>query len=392
MRNDLEKRDICIVGGGMVGSALALGLAKLGLQVTIIEKHLPIEYDPAQGPDIRVSAISAQSEKLLNSLGAWANIQSMRTCAYRRLSVWEREDCRTDFNASDLHHTHLGHIIENRLVQLGIHHAIGLFNNVEWVTAQSLKHIDFGEPARLTFENGETISADLVVAADGANSFVRQLACIGTHGWQYQQKAMGILIKTHTQQQDITWQKFTPQGPLAFLPLYDGYASLVWYGDDSQIKTLSTLNDDKLKDHIIQHFPDELVDFDVIDKASFPLTRMHANQYVKNNLVLVGDAAHTINPLAGQGVNLGFKDVGLLLTCIQEALEKGYPLSQTHYLDKYQRTRKADNLLMMSAMDGLYTLFSNDNTLLTGIRNLGLKIADKSGPLKVQVMKYAMGI
>ena len=246
--------------------------------------------------------------------------------------------------------------------------------------------------ATVKFDDGEQLECDLVVAADGANSMARQLAAIGTQGWQYQQKAMGILIKTRGSQQDITWQKFTPSGPLAFLPLYDGFASLVWYGNDDLMKSLQGMNDTGLKQHIQANFPDELIDFEVLEKASFPLTRMHANQYVKRNLVLVGDAAHSINPLAGQGVNLGFKDVAVLLNAIDSALETGNSVFDPQYLEQYEKKRRADNLLMMTTMDALYTLFSNDNSLLSGIRNLGLKLADKSGPLKVQVMKYAMGI
>lgn len=388
----MDKQDICIVGGGMVGSAVALGAARLGLRVCIFESHMPAPFNDEQGPDIRVSAISAQSESLLNKLGAWHLIQGMRTCPYRRLSVWEQQDCRTDFNANDLHKTHLGHIVENRLIQLGLHQALQQYENVKWETEHKVDHISFGATPSVELSDGKQISADMLVAADGANSIVRQQAGIGTQGWQYAQQAMGVLIKTHSDQQDITWQQFTPNGPLAFLPLYDGYASLVWYAGADKIKQLRTLKPSQLKQQIVEHFPPHLGEFDVLQTASFPLTRMHANQYVKGNLVLVGDAAHTINPLAGQGVNLGFKDVAMLLDCIEGVQDKNGGLSEPIGLLDYERKRRKDNLLMMTAMDGLYALFSNENKLLTGLRNLGLTLADKSGPLKLQVMKYAMGI
>lgn len=388
----MDKQDICIVGGGMVGSAVALGMAKLGLKVCVVEPHMPKPFDFGQGPDIRVSAISAQSEKLLNQLGAWQHIQAMRTCAYRRLSVWERHDCRTDFDVKDIHQTHLGHIVENRLIQLGIHKALLQFENVQWVTEQKIVNVKFGQHPLVEFGGGKKVSAQLLVAADGANSFIRQAAGIGTQGWQYAQQAMGILIKTHAPQQDITWQQFTPDGPLAFLPLYDGYASLVWYAGAEKIKHLKSLKSVQLKQHIVAHFPPQLVDFDVLETANFPLTRMHANQYVKDSLVLVGDAAHTINPLAGQGVNLGFKDAAALLDSVEKMLQQGLTVSAPTCLNEYQQLRRKDNLIMMTAMDGLYKLFSNENTLLSGLRNIGLTIADKSGPLKIQVMKYAMGI
>ena len=227
---------------------------------------------------------------------------------------------------------------------------------------------------------------------------VRAAANIGVQGWQYSQQALGIQIKTYDVQQDITWQQFTPDGPMAFLPLYDGFASLVWYNSANEIKQLKSLSKEKLKQHIVQHFPADLTDFEILDVASFPLTRMHANQYFKGSTVLIGDAAHTINPLAGQGVNLGFKDVAVLLDIIRKELAINEPaviLQPNNYCDwlkKYEESRRRDNLMMMSAMDLLYSLFSNRNTPFELLRNLGLKLANNAGPIKNNVMKYAMGL
>jgi 2-octaprenyl-3-methyl-6-methoxy-1,4-benzoquinol hydroxylase len=207
-------------------------------------------------------------------------------------------------------------------------------------------------------------------------------------GWQYSQQVLAIQIKTHGAQQDITWQQFTPSGPVAFLPLYDGYASLVWYQQSDYIRQLKNLPKQKLKEQILVNFPSELGDFDVLELASFPITRMHAHQYVKNNVVLIGDAAHSINPLAGQGVNLGFKDVAELL----EGFSHTALVDDPNRLHTYEKKRRRDNLIMMSAMDVIYTTFSNHNFVLNVLRNVGLKLANKSGPIKRQVMKYAMGL
>ena len=382
----------------MVGSSMALGLAKLGFKVAIIEPSMPVPFEPAQSPDMRVSAISLTSESLLQDLGAWTHIKDMRVCPYKRLSVWDKPSCRTDFDCVDINQPHLGHIIENRIVQLGLHAAMLAEPNVVFYENLKVTDITSTDFSQVTLENGQIIQGKMLIGADGGNSMVRDIANIGVQGWQYAQQALGIQIKTYDVQQDITWQQFTPNGPMAFLPLYDGFASLVWYHSAKDINHLKRLSKGKLKQHILQHFPRDLADFEVLDVASFPLTRMHANQYFKGNTVLIGDAAHTINPLAGQGVNLGFKDVAALLSVISEQL-KTYDcngiLQSSHYnhwLNKYEITRRRDNVMMMSAMDLLYSTFSNRNIPLKLLRNVGLKLANHAGPLKNTAMKYAMGL
>jgi 2-octaprenyl-3-methyl-6-methoxy-1,4-benzoquinol hydroxylase len=390
--------DFCVVGGGMVGSAMVLGLAKLGFKIAVIEPSMPVPFDSKQPPDMRVAAVSLTSEALLHDLGAWTHIKNMRLCPYKRLSVWDKPSCRTDFDCKAIDQPHLGHIIENRLVQLSLHAAIEKNQNVVFYENLKVTDITSSDTSQITLEDGQIIKAKLLIGADGGNSVVRAAANIGVQGWQYSQQALGIQIKTYDVQQDITWQQFTPDGPMAFLPLYDGFASLVWYNSANEIKRLKSLSKEKLKQHIVQHFPADLTDFEILDVASFPLTRMHANQYFKGSTVLIGDAAHTINPLAGQGVNLGFKDVAVLLDIIRKELAINEPaviLQPNNYCDwlkKYEESRRRDNLMMMSAMDLLYSLFSNRNTPFELLRNLGLKLANNAGPIKNNVMKYAMGL
>ena len=385
--------DVCVVGGGMVGSAAALGLARQGLNVALVERQLPASFAPQQPPDLRVSAVSAASQRVLESLDAWRHIAQTRMCPFTRLAVWERPECRTEFDAADLHATHLGHIVENRLVQLGLHKAIAVQSpSLEWFTGQGVVSCQLGEQGQVTLDDGTVLSAKMIVAADGAASQLRQLAGIGTQGWQYQQHAMVINVKMANPHGNITWQQFHASGPTAYLPLYGNHASLVWYHHPDKLQALKALPTNTLKAEIQAHFPDMLGDFEVLDRASFPLTRMHANRYVKSNLVLLGDAAHTINPLAGQGVNLGFKDVQALLDSIGQAQTQSKPWHAPSVLQNYERARRRDNLMMMSAMDLFYHTFSNHNPVLEGVRNLALRMADKTGPLKVQVMKYAMGV
>lgn len=385
--------DICVVGGGMVGAAISLGLGQQGLRVALVENQLPMPFDASQGPDIRVSAISVASQSLLAKLGAWRVIRDMRLCPYSRLSVWEKPACRTDFVAEDIQQPYLGHIIENRVIQLGLYQAMQAYSNITCFNGEAITHIQLNDRPIITLTNAEQIHASWLIGADGANSQVRQAAAIGVQGWQYTQQALAILIKQQGPQQSITWQQFTPTGPLAYLPLYDGYACLVWYHQADNIKQLKALHKDKLKQAVLAAFPDELTDFDILDCASFPLTRMHAKQYVKGRVVLAGDAAHTINPLAGQGVNIGFKDAAALIEAFTESRSdsKGTD-DQGQKLQQYEQQRRADNLLMMTVMDSLYAAFSNDVGALRQLRNWALTMANRSGPIKKHVMKYAMGL
>jgi len=395
--------DFCINGGGMVGATLALGLAQQQFKVAVIEPYLPAPFKPEDGPDLRVSAISEASVTLLKALGAWEHIAAMRVKPYTGLSVWDDPSHRTDFTAHSIDMPQLGYFVENRLLQLGCHKALTQFDNVEIISGQSVEDIRLTNTANVNLSNGRTLEAKWLVGADGANSQVRKAAGIGTTGWQYAQQAMGITIKMENAVEPITWQQFTSSGPKAFLPMFDNYASLVWYDTPDELKRIKSLKPSQLDSEILKTFPEELTkgknSFSVIDKAIFPLTRSHANHYVKGCCVLIGDAAHTINPLAGQGVNLGFKDVEAFLSVssnfktnstANDLLTDG-AFSQMLF-SNYERPRKRDNLMMMTAMDGFYTLFSNDVAPIKWIRNQLLSVAQRLEPAKQEVLKYAIGL
>ncbi|MDO6694410.1 FAD-dependent monooxygenase [Aliiglaciecola sp. 3_MG-2023] len=383
--------DVGIVGGGMVGAATAVGLAKQGLKVVVFEVKLPSEYSPEQPPDMRVSAINLKAQSLLHSLGVWQDVESKRICPFKRMLVWEEDKGATQFDSSEINQGQLGFIVENRLIQLALLNRIRALPNITLVSGVTIKGIESGRPNIIRTGNNLSYECKMLVGADGGNSQVRNALNIGQQGWQYKQHALAINIKlADAIQQDITWQQFKPSGPVAFLPLYDGFASLVWYDSADRVAELKRLNSSSLKAQILGHFPDKLRDFEILQTASFPLTRMHANQYYKGNSVLIGDAAHTINPLAGQGVNLGFRDVSVFLECLS-----GWDISENSVqplLKQYESKRKSSNLLMMSTMDAIYAAFSNDNLPLKLFRNLGLNLADKAGPIKKQVMKVALGL
>lgn len=383
----MSKYDVAVIGGGMVGAAVALGFAKQGKQVVVIEGREPQPFSADQPMDIRVSAISEHSVEILNKLGAWGNISQMRVCPYRRLETWEHPECRTRFHSDELHMERLGYIIENRLIQLGLWAEFEKHSTIKVRCPETLEYIEFGDVSKITLASGDCIEAHLVVGADGANSKVRDLAGIGVTAWDYRQHCMLINVETELPQQDITWQQFNPSGPRSFLPLCGHQGSLVWYDSPKRIKQLCAMSKEQLRNEVLAHFPAELGDISVLQFGSFPLTRRHAQSYFKRGCVLVGDSAHTINPLAGQGVNLGFKDVEALL----EVTDGKEDLSN-ELLEQYERKRRPDNLLMQSGMDFFYKGFSNDLPPLKFIRNAALKMAEMSGPIKTQVLKYALGL
>jgi 2-octaprenyl-3-methyl-6-methoxy-1,4-benzoquinol hydroxylase len=415
--------DCVVVGGGMVGAASALTLAQLGLRVALVEQSEPEPYSAEQNSDLRVSAISLASQQLLEQVDAWSQVTQWRACPYKRLGVWEQSYAYTEFNADDIEQKQLGHIVENRLLQLALWQKVNIHTNIDLFCPYNL--VDLSQDATqvsLRLKNATSsvetnITTQLVIAADGANSQVRKMVDIGITAWDYQQSAMLINVKTEKPQQDITWQKFLPTGPIAFLPLtrtplakvalseeslskgnteQGGYASLVWYQQRDEIKRLSALSNQQLQHEITTVFPKRLGEIEVITKGSFPLTRRHANSYQSQRVLLLGDAAHTINPMAGQGVNLGFKDVKALQTVIASAIGNGECWHNIDVLSRYETMRRKDNLLMMSTMDALYHSFSHPSPLVKTLRNVSLFAINKvpfiNTVVKNKALAYACGI
>ena len=389
----MQTSDVAIVGGGMVGGALALGLAQHGFTVTVIEKNAPADFDPAADPDVRVSAIGAASVALLKGLGVWDTVLAMRAHPYRRLETWEWESAHVTFDAAELKLPELGYMVENSVLQRALWQALEAHEQVTLHVGASLREMLRGEThTSLLLTDDSELDARLVVGADGANSQVRQMAGIGIHAWQYQQSCMLISVVCDQPPGDSTWQQFTPDGPRAFLPLFGNLASLVWYDAPARIRQLQGLTMPQLQQEIARHFPSRLGPVTPLSAGAFPLTRRHALQYVQQGLALVGDAAHTIHPLAGQGVNLGYRDVDALLEVLIHAHAHGEEWAAKSVLKRYQARRMADNFIMQSGMDLFYAGFSNDLTPFRVLRNIGLMAAERAGVLKRQALKYALGL
>ena len=245
----------------------------------------------------------------------------------------------------------------------------------------------------MTLEDGRILKSRLIVAADGGFSRVRQSAGMGVSGWDYEQHALVLTVDTACGQQDITWQRFTPEGPQALLPLDGPHASLVWYSTPEEVARLKTLPDDALMAALESEFPACLGDVTRITaRGSFPLRRQHALRYVKEGVALIGDAAHMIHPLAGQGVNIGLLDAAALAEVLVAAQRAGEDIGSQTVLGRYERMRRKNNLLMMTVMDAFYRTFGNSHGPVRFLRNLGLGLAERLKPAKKLAMSYAMGL
>jgi 2-octaprenyl-3-methyl-6-methoxy-1,4-benzoquinol hydroxylase len=389
-----EKFDVVIVGGGMVGAAVACSLGGSLLKVAVIESSPPQPFAADQPHDLRVSALSIASKNILETVGAWEGVINRRFCPFRRMRVWETAG-DTEFCSDDINYPELGYIVENRVTQLALLDRLQEFDNIELICPITIKKINYvtGKPGEVELEDGRTLSAKVLVAADGGQSKVRQTVGLGVTSWDYKQHAMVIYIETAYEQQDITWQRFLPSGPQAFLPLTGNYGSIVWYNSPDEVSRLKSLSLEALKDELVAAFPDSLGKVkSVLGVASFPLKRQHAQNYVKPGVVLVGDAAHMINPLAGQGVNIGLLDAAALGEVLIDAAKKGLEIGDLSVLKNYEKLRRNENLKMMTVMDIFYQVFSNEILPIKLIRNLGLGLAERILPAKNKVMRSAMGL
>jgi 3-demethoxyubiquinol 3-hydroxylase len=386
--------DVIIVGGGMVGAAVACSLGGSGLQVAVIENAPPPPFASNQPHDLRVSALSIASKLILETVGAWQGIENRRVCPFRRMRVWETVG-DTEFCSDDINYPQLGYIVENRVIQLALLDRLADFDNISLISPISINKIQYsvGKPTEITLDDGRVLSTKILVAADGGQSRVRQAVGIGVTSWDYKQHALVIYIETEYGQQDITWQRFVPTGPQAFLPLTGHYGSIVWYQSPDEVSRLKALSLDELKKELMAAFPDALGQVkNVLATASFPLKRQHAQAYVKPGVVLVGDAAHMINPLAGQGVNIGLLDAAALGEVLVDAVKQGLDPSELKVLKQYEKMRRNENLKMMTVMDVFYQVFSNEILPMKIVRNLGLGLAERILPAKNKMMRMAMGL
>ncbi|MFM5881242.1 FAD-dependent 2-octaprenylphenol hydroxylase [Aeromonas sanarellii] len=391
----MQEVDVVIVGGGMVGLGLAAALKQSTLRVAVVEGRLP---DPVLGaaPDNRVSALSLASQRILQGVGAWDGIAARRLQPYERMQVWEQDSFgQIAFDAASLRQGALGHIVENRVIQLALLEAIGGAGNIQLLTparAKSLQSSAAG--ALLLLEDGRALSASLVVAADGAHSWVRRQADIPLTSWDYGHHALVATVRCAEPHEAVARQIFTPQGPLAFLPLWEpDLCSIVWSVPAKRAEALCALDDERFSRQLTAAFDGRLGLCKVEGaRSAIPLTARYARDFARERLVLVGDAAHTIHPLAGQGVNLGLLDAAALAEQILIHHGKGADIGLHANLRGYERWRKSEAARMLAAMEGLKRLFAGSNPLKKLVRGVGLCAVDALGPLKQGMIRAAMGL
>ena len=385
--------DVAIVGGGMVGLATAIGLAEANLNVVVIDAG---QTEAVSGePRLRVSAINKASERLLTNLGAWQYIDQTRAAPYQKMAVWDKDGLgKIAFDAASISEPSLGAIIENQSISFALAQRAGELTNITHLEGQRLERIAFGErESWLTLDNGDNLSAALVVAADGANSWVRSQCQIPLTFWDYGHHAIVATIRTAEPHEDTARQVFLADGPLALLPLYEAdLCSIVWSVSPAEAERLLALTPDEFSKALTAASDGRLGMCELVsDRQSHPLRMRYARHFARHRLVLAGDAAHTIHPLAGQGVNLGFLDAASIIETVSELHDAGKDLGDYANLRALERYRKAEAIEMISAMEGFKRLFAGSNPVKKALRDLGLNLIDNVSGLKTVFIKQAIG-
>jgi len=395
-----KKYDIIIVGGGMVGSALAcaLGNNREGnntLKIALIEGHEPPTQWPKDSFDLRVSAISPASKAFFETLGVWNAMHEMRATPYAEMYVWDAGgNGSIHFDSAEIGEANLGHIIENRIINKALIDHAHTLDDVDIYCPNSPTFLQLGnDSAKLQLDDSPLLQTELLVGADGGQSWVRQQADITVTTNDYQQTAVVANITTEHSHQHTAWQRFLPSGPLAFLPVSENnISSIVWSTSAEEAERLCELDETAFRQELEVAFEKRLGKIlHTGPRACFPIKGQHAKNYVKPHLALVGDAAHTIHPLAGQGVNLGFADAQCLADVVLAAHNAQKPIGSLKTLRRFERARRGDNLLMLEAMGVFKKLFSNNTPGLRELRNVGLDFSDRATPVKHFFMARALG-
>lgn len=383
--------DVLVVGGGMVGSLFAL-LFKQGapaLNILVIDSEVSVAPAADAPFALRVSAINQSSEALIARAGCGDALAQMRQCRFTHMQVWDADGTgQVSFNAAYINTSHLGSLIENQCLQAVLTQALGPMLRV--TRLHSLQRLAQGWQA--TLADGSVLQPALVVGADGALSRVREAAGIPVITRDYGQHGLVCTVRTQQPHQHTAWQRFLPDGPLAFLPLADPHqCSIVWTLSSPQAQAMLATDAASFEQALAQAFESRLGAVTLLgERAAFPLLARHAERYSEPGLVLIGDAAHSIHPLAGQGVNLGFLDAAALAAEMLAVLRAGLPAHHERALRRYSRVRRGHNALLMHSMSGFEWLFAQNAPVWRVLRNLGMKHFDDSALLKQAVMGVAM--
>jgi 2-octaprenylphenol hydroxylase len=387
----MKQTQVCIVGGGCVGLTLALGLAKANISVVVLDAA-STQAPPNNEYGLRVSALSIASQTLLEQLNVWPHIVAERACAYTRMDVRDADSFgKITFNNEQLELDHLGHIVENDIIRFALIKALEQQSSATLMFDTEYQQIHQGESdVFITLKSGEPIIAKLLVAADGANSAIRKQFNMALSFKDYDHHALVATVKTKESHGNTARQVFLPTGPLAFLPLSDEHThSIVWSTSPNHCDELLAMDDTAFNKAVMAAIDGQCGLCEVQSKrVAFPLKMRYAQQWVNGNVVLMGDAAHTIHPLAGLGMNLGLKDAAYLIELLSNETKE---FASTRTLRDYERTRKLDAQKHIAMMQGLKELFEGANPVKKLIRGVGLSLVDNLGPIKHLFVKEAIG-
>mgnify|MGYP003605760949 CR=1 FL=1 len=385
--------DVAVVGGGMVGAAAALALARAGFTVALLEARAPTPWRAEDEVDLRVVGLAPSSIELLDDMDVWTSIRESRVGPYAHMHVWDAASgAAIDFDAADEGRAWLGHIVENRLVQWTLWQALLAAGVHCRCPAEVVRHEVRADLVHLVLADGDELAARLLLVADGADSPLRMQAGIAVRGHDYGQRAVVAHVATARPHAQTAWQRFLPSGPLALLPLDDGRSSIVWsLPEDEAARVLA------LDDAAFCHALGVACDFRLgpilatTARAAFPLRLRLAERYQSERLALLGDAAHTVHPLAGQGVNLGLRDVAELREVLLAARVAGTDIGASHVLRRYARRRRSADTLDALGFDALARIYAWRAPPLVAARALGVRFIDRCLPLKRRLAAHAAG-
>lgn len=392
--------DVAVIGGGLAGLTQAIALARHGLSVAVIDREDPARASAA-GFDGRVSAIALASQRMLEAIGLWAHVAEAQPMWDIRVSDGDSL-LFVHYDHRELGDQPFGYLVENRVMRQAQQAAIAGLSKLDLMAPMTAASIEYGAagsgaPARLVLADGQQIEARLVIGADGRQSAIRQQAGIRTLDWSYNQTGIVCTVGHDLPHGGVAQERFLPAGPFAILPMTDAAdgthrSSLVWTEPTERAAAIMALNDGDFAAEMRQRFGDGYGATRILGpRWSYPLTFLLAQRYTDHRLALIGDAAHGIHPIAGQGLNLGLRDIAALTEALVEAKRLGLDIGRIDVLDRYERWRRFDNVVLSAVTDGLTRLFSNDIAPIRIARDLGLGVVERIAPLKKLFMRHAMG-
>ncbi|WCN12144.1 2-octaprenyl-3-methyl-6-methoxy-1,4-benzoquinol hydroxylase [Marinomonas mediterranea] len=395
-----KKYDVIVVGAGMVGSLTGILLANKGMSVALIDKShgaYPLSIPPAY--DARVSAISQYSQSLFKEAGVWQKLDRSRLAPYRNMKVWDGLGCgAVDFESYANGLSELGHLVENAVLCEGLMSKVSETREIDTYFNDTIAQYQCSEDGvNVELDSAMQLDAQLIIAADGALSQLRQQSAFDTVEWDYGHHAVVTTVEIDAPHEDTAWQAFGEEGILAFLPLpsVDGrhYISIVWSVSPQEADSLMALDVSAFCNRLTYAINHKFTALDLtVSRVAIPLRQRHAKQYVKSGIALIGDAAHTIHPLAGQGANLGFADTGELVKLLANAHKRGEALGRLKTLRRYQRARMLDNIAMSASMETFKRVFSTNQPAIVQLRNMGMSLCQNSSFLKKKLVAHAAGL